>query len=88
LLDSIENFNDLQNQLSRVAAILEDHLSPDYDRHEVEYAFINGALSTLDPHSMLLPPDASREMDMENLGEFGGLGIELTSRDGKLVVKS
>jgi carboxyl-terminal processing protease len=88
LLDSVDNFNDLQNQLSRVAAILEDHLSPDYDRHEVEYAFINGALSTLDPHSMLLPPDASREMDMENLGEFGGLGIELTSRDGKLVVKS
>ncbi len=87
LLDSVDNFNDLQNQLSRVAAILEDHLSPDYDRHEVEYAFINGALSTLDPHSMLLPPDASREMDMENMGEFGGLGIELTQRDGKLVVK-
>jgi carboxyl-terminal processing protease len=87
LLEPIDNFGALHVQLSRVAAILEDHLTADYDRHEVEYAFINGALSTLDPHSMLLPPEASREMDLENQGEFGGLGIELTNKDGKLIVK-
>ncbi len=55
---------------------------------EVEYALVNGLLSPLDPHSVLLPPDAAHEMDVENQGEFGGLGITITTdpNDGKLLV--
>jgi carboxyl-terminal processing protease len=53
---------------------------------EIEFAFTNGALGTLDPHSILLPPEASREMDVENQGEFGGLGITIHERNGRLAV--
>lgn len=52
----------------------------------IEYAMINGALSTLDPHSKLLPPKASQELDEDNQGAFGGLGITVVERSGKLIV--
>ena len=54
---------------------------------EVEYALINGALSTLDPHSHVYPPEDSKEMDVENQGHFGGLGVTIASRSGRLVVE-
>lgn len=53
---------------------------------EVEYALINGILETLDPHTLLLPPRDANEMDVENQGEFGGLGITVVQREDRLVV--
>ncbi|MCB9765163.1 MAG: PDZ domain-containing protein [Alphaproteobacteria bacterium] len=74
-------------QLERVGAVLQEHLSDEITPAEVEYAFINGVLSTLDPHSILLPPEQSREMEVDNAGEFGGLGINITLDDGRLTVE-
>ncbi|NOY26613.1 MAG: PDZ domain-containing protein [Oligoflexia bacterium] len=74
-------------QLRAVAAILDEHLTDDIDRRDIEYTFINGALSTLDPHTVLMPPAVAEEMDVDNKGEFGGLGIEITLQDGRLTVK-
>lgn len=86
-LSALEDLDDLYTELSRVAQILDDNLSDEVDRAGVEYALINGALSSLDPHSVLLPPRAAEEMEVDNQGEFGGLGIEITSRNGMLTVK-
>ena len=83
----VENLDDLHVQLQRVAGLLEEHLSDEVPLAEVEYALINGVLSTLDPHTILLPPLASKEMDVENEGEFGGLGITITIREGWLTVE-
>ncbi len=88
LLDPIDDFSALTGELRRVAQVLDAHLSEDVEKPEVEYALINGALSVLDPHSVLLPPAAAREMEVDNQGEFGGLGIEIINRDGRLIVKS
>lgn len=89
----------LLSELRRVAALLAQHLEPasvPMDDHStddplatVEYALVNGMLATLDPHSVLLPPDDAREMDVENHGEFGGLGITLVvdPKDGRLMVQ-
>ena len=74
------------DELSRVASILEANLGDDVPLPEVEYAMINGVLGTLDPHSVLLPPAAAEEMDVENSGEFGGLGITITVREGRLTI--
>jgi len=49
---------------------------------------IRGMLQTLDSHSSYLLPDAYREMQVETKGSFGGLGIEITIRDGRLTVVS
>ncbi|MEL6345148.1 MAG: MXAN_5808 family serine peptidase [Myxococcota bacterium] len=87
-LEQIDDLDDLYSQLSHVVEILDNNLSDEVERAGVEYALINGALSTLDPHSMLLPPVAAKEMEVDNQGEFGGLGIEIVNEDGRLTVQN
>ncbi|RME23193.1 MAG: PDZ domain-containing protein, partial [Deltaproteobacteria bacterium] len=65
-----------------------DNLPSDVDPKDVEFAAIDGMLSTLDPHSNLLPPELFREMTLKTTGEFGGLGIRITIRDGALTIIS
>ncbi len=88
VVDSLDDLDDLRRELGKVAVILDEHLDdPEVDRREIEYSLINGMLATLDPHSVLLPPEMSKEMDVENQGEFGGLGITITIRDGRLTIE-
>jgi carboxyl-terminal processing protease len=49
---------------------------------------INGMLNALDPHSAYLTPDLYRELQMDTQGRFGGLGIEITVKNGVLTVVS
>ena len=56
------------------------------DLREIEYAAINGMLSTLDPHSILLSPEEYAEMHLSTKGRFGGLGILIGIRDNHLTV--
>ncbi|ADO74236.1 MXAN_5808 family serine peptidase [Stigmatella aurantiaca] len=56
------------------------------DTRDIEYAAVNGALSTLDPHSVLLRPELYREMKLSTKGEFGGLGFVIQMREGNLTV--
>ncbi len=58
----------------------------DVKLQNVEYAAVNGMLRTLDPHSLLLTPEQYSEMQLNTLGEFGGLGIVISIRDGQLTV--
>ena len=55
-------------------------------------ALINGAIrgmvKALDPHTSYLPPVSYKEMQVETTGKFGGLGIEISIRDGVLTVVS
>jgi len=75
-------------KLREIFQFLDRELPADIDRHQIEYAAINGMLSTLDPHSVLLVPELYEEMKMSTRGEFGGLGIVIAIRDGKLTVVS
>lgn len=85
-LREISSSSAMLDEFARVASILDAELSDDVPKPEVEYALINGVLGTLDPHSVLLPPAAAEDMDVENSGEFGGLGITITNREGRLTV--
>lgn len=53
------------------------YVTPPEDSKLVESA-INGMLTSLDPHSSYLNPDAAKDMRVQTRGEFGGLGIEVT----------
>ncbi|MCK6506670.1 S41 family peptidase [Myxococcota bacterium] len=83
----LRSLDDMAATLRRVAVVLDQHLPAEVARPEVEYTLVNGALSTLDPHTVLLPPEAASDMDVDNKGEFGGLGIEITVEDGRLTIK-
>lgn len=52
------------------------------------YGSLKGMLSTLDPHSQFLDPEEYKELKTETQGKFGGLGIEISIRDGLLTVVS
>ncbi len=49
---------------------------------------MKGMLTSLDPHSDYLTPDDYNQMQDETRGEYGGLGIEITSEDGVVKVIS
>jgi carboxyl-terminal processing protease len=49
---------------------------------------IDGMLTSLDPHSGYLDPESFGEMRDQTRGEYGGLGLEVTSEDGVVKVIS
>lgn len=55
---------------------------------DLVYGALRGMLSSLDPYSQFLDPDAYSEVITETEGEFGGLGIEITVREGLLTIIS
>lgn len=58
------------------------------DDRELIEAAINGMLTSLDPHSSYLSPEAAQRMRVNTSGEFGGLGIEVTQEEGWVKVVS
>ncbi|NTV48284.1 MAG: S41 family peptidase [Geobacteraceae bacterium] len=79
--ESIELFTD-------VMAIIKKSYVEDVDTKKLVYGAINGMLSSLDPHSSFMPPDTYKEMKIDTKGAFGGLGIEISIKDGVLTVIS
>jgi len=79
--ESMELFTD-------VLAIVKKSYVEEVDTKKLIYGAINGMLSSLDPHSSFMPPDMYKEMKIDTKGSFGGLGIEITIKDGILTVIS
>jgi carboxyl-terminal processing protease len=86
----LESLWEMSFRLQKVFQFIEENITPDpdLDFREIEYAAINGMLTTLDPHSTLLPPRHYEEMQTQTGGKFGGLGIVISIRDGELTVIS
>ncbi len=53
---------------------------------KIEYAAINGMLSTLDPHSRLLEPQLNKELRSSTQGHFDGVGMVVGIYKGQLTV--
>ena len=49
-------------------------------------AAISGMLTSLDPHSSYMNAKGYQEMQVQTSGEFGGLGIEVTTENGVVKV--
>src|SRR6266568_5117307 len=79
--DSIELFTD-------VLAIVKKSYVEEVDTKKLIYGAINGMLASLDPHSSFMSPETYKEMKIDTKGAFGGLGIEITVKDGMLTVIS
>jgi carboxyl-terminal processing protease len=58
------------------------------DSKTLMYGAIKGMLDTLDPHSSFMQPEVYTEMQVDTKGSFGGLGIEISLKDGVLTVVS
>ncbi|HVO31854.1 MAG TPA: S41 family peptidase, partial [bacterium] len=84
----VKDIDDMVERLKQVFAFFKEALPEQPEPQDLEYAAIGGMLSTLDPHSVLLPPDVYAEMKLSTSGEFGGLGIVIAVRDASLTVIS
>ncbi len=74
--------------LRDIFRFIQRHITDPAQRREIEYAAINGMLSSLDPHSVLLKPESFDEVKLSTKGEFGGLGIVISIRDAALTIIS
>ena len=73
---------------ARVLHYVENNYVEPVDDQQLVYGAIKGMLDTLDPHTLFMPPDVFKEMKIDTSGEFGGLGVELSSKDGVMTVVS
>ena len=73
---------------SEVLSLIESTYVEKVQSEKLIEGAIHGLVKALDPHSSYLPPDAYQEMKVQTSGKFGGLGIEVSMRDGILTVIS
>ena len=86
-VDNVLGLWDVSARLREIFDFVQENLKgTEVDLREVEYAACNGMLHTLDPHSVLLSPEAYKEMNLSTSGQFGGLGIVISIRDQQLTV--
>src|SRR6202162_2696579 len=83
--------SDTYRQLNLFGDVFErvrsDYVEKPDDSKLIESA-ISGMLSGLDPHSSYMDAKSFRDMQVQTRGEFGGLGIEVTMKDGLIKVVS
>ncbi|MBX3028099.1 S41 family peptidase [bacterium] len=82
--DAYQNIESFANVLTMVQKNYVDEVGTD----KLIDGAINGMLASLDPHSAYLSPDLYKELQVDTRGSFGGLGIEITQRNGVLTVVS
>lgn len=81
--------DDLYRQVelfSDTLAIIQSEYVDEAEPKNLIYGALKGMLSSLDPHSQFMDPDAYSELKVDTEGKFGGLGIEITIDDGLLTV--
>jgi carboxyl-terminal processing protease len=71
---------------NKVLYLIESQYYRDVDTSKLIQGAIKGMLSTLDPHSSFLDDEVFGRMQEETQGEFGGVGIEVTIKDGTIII--
>jgi carboxyl-terminal processing protease len=71
---------------TNVLSIIRKNYVEEVSTKDLVEGAIDGMLTSLDPHSAYLTPEDYKELQVETKGSFGGLGIEITQRNGMLTV--
>ncbi|MBA3009136.1 MAG: S41 family peptidase [Proteobacteria bacterium] len=67
---------------------LEKNYVDEVDAEELIHNAIKGMVGDLDPHSSFMPPEAFDDLQDDTKGEFSGIGIVITMKEGILTVVS
>ena len=91
--EPIEHLSDEQiyDELKKLALVFEvsrENFVEEADERKMLEAAMNGMLGVLDPHSSYLNKDDFKDFNDKSSGEFGGLGIQITSDRGAVRVIS
>lgn len=82
-----ELYRELERFVNVVNLVKKEYVTP-VDDKKLIYGALKGMLSSLDPYSAFLEPEAAKELQMETSGEFEGVGMEITLKDGIITVVS
>lgn len=81
--------DDLYRQVelfSDALAIIQTDYVDETKPKDLIYGALKGMLASLDAHSQFMDPDTYNELKVDTEGKFGGLGIEITIKDGLLTI--
>ena len=67
-------------------SILRSDYVDELDSKKLIYGAMKGMLASLDDYSQFMDPDEYDEIRIETKGEFGGVGVEISLKDGILTV--
>ena len=76
------------SDLAKALSIIEKNYVDEVSSERLVRSAIRGMFDSLDPYSAYLSPDSLRNLEIGTMGEFEGVGIEITVRDGLLTVIS
>jgi carboxyl-terminal processing protease len=79
---------DALRRFSQVLDMVETNYVKPVTKAELIQNSIKGMLEQLDPHSAFLSPEDFKELQTSSSGAFHGIGIEISSENGRLVVVS
>src|SRR5260370_785086 len=71
--------------LTGLALVQKNYVAPVSTKQRIKGA-LPGMLESLDPQSAYLTPDFYKDLKVETRGSFGGLGIEITTKNSVLRV--
>ncbi|MFW5858752.1 MAG: S41 family peptidase [Planctomycetota bacterium] len=78
------------SQAMRLLERVRESLRGNFDNartRELAYAMANGALRTLDPHTVIYPPQPASDFEEDIQGEFYGIGAWLDEEDGVIRIE-
>ena len=84
---SENSYEELETFANVLAIVQKNYVDPVSTKQLINGA-ITGMLASLDPHSAYLTPELYKDLQIETRGSFGGLGIEITIKNGVLTVVS
>lgn len=84
-----KNYDELYRQVevfSDTLAIIQKEYVEETKTKDLINGALKGMLASLDAHSQFMDAEAYEELKVDTQGKFGGLGIEITIKDGLLTV--
>ncbi|MCM8786817.1 MAG: S41 family peptidase [Candidatus Omnitrophica bacterium] len=88
---SLSKEKDIYKQLDIFAealSIVEKKYVEEKDARDLIYGALRGLLSSLDLYSEFLTPEDYESLKVETEGQFGGIGVEITIKEGLLTIIS
>ena len=83
---SSDDLEESAKAFSQVLDLVQANYAERVDPEKTVYSAINGMLRTLDPHSTFFDAKAFSALREEQTGKYYGVGMTVSSRDGKVVV--
>ncbi len=71
---------------NKILYLIETQYYREVDSEKLIEGAIKGMMDTLDPHSAFLNKELFQKVQEDTSGEFGGLGIEVTQKDGVIYI--